>query len=260
MPLIDTHAHLDEEAFSQDCPEVVARAIDSGLQAIFTIGTTASSSQNAVKLAAEYPQVYAVVGIQPNYVAEAQQGDWELIQQLAGESKVIGIGETGLDRYWDYAPLDLQQDYFRKHIELAQQHDVPFVVHCREAEADVVELMQSVAGTSQLKGIMHSFCGDLATAEACLKLGLHISFAGMLTFKKNDDLRSVASQIPLDRLLVETDSPYLAPQPNRGKRNEPAWVQFTAECLAELHGLSLKEIGSATTKNARELFQLPDAE
>ena len=256
MKLFDTHAHLDEEAFHPDRPETVQNAIDAGVETILSIGITAESSQRAVDLAATFENVYAVVGIQPNYVAQLKPNDWELIETLSTADKVVGIGETGLDRYWDYAPIELQQDYFRRHIQLSRKLDLPFVIHCREAEADVVELLQQEAGDAPLKGIMHSFCGSPETAIARLELGLHISFAGMLTFKKNDELRETARQIPLDRLLVETDSPYLAPVPMRGKRNEPAFVKYTCACLAELHQKTAEEMAEITTANARALFNI----
>ena len=254
--LIDTHAHLDEQSFDTDREDVLARAAEAGVQSILSIGVTLSTSRAAVELARRYGPIQAVVGIQPNYVAEAQADDFDAIIELSRESCVVGIGETGLDKYWDAAPLDLQQEYFHKHIELSIECGKPFVVHCREAEPEVVELLRSHANTGPLNGVMHSFCGDQATAEACLDMGMHISFAGMLTYKRNSDLREVASRIPLERLLVETDCPYLAPVPVRGKRNEPANVVHTARCLAELHSLSLDELAEQTTANARRLFDL----
>lgn len=256
--LFDTHAHLDEDAFSQDVDEVVARAVASGVTAMLAVATTVASSRETIVLAARFPNVFASVGIHPNYAVQAKPGDWESIEELASSPKVIAIGETGLDRYWDHTPFDVQLDYFRRQIELAGRCDVPFIVHCREAEPDVVAVLREMAGEGQLKGIMHSFCGGRATLDTALELGLHISFAGMLTFKKNIELRELAKTIPLDRLLVETDSPYLAPQPNRGKRNEPAFVRHTAECLAEVRGMTLEEIAVITTANAKRLFQLPD--
>lgn len=257
MRLIDTHCHLDEEAFAQDRDEVIQRAVDAGVSSIITISITAASSRRAVQLAQQYDSVSAVVGVQPNYVAQMQPGDWEAIEQLASEPKVVGIGETGLDRYWDYAPLDVQREYFTKHIELARRCNLPFVVHCREAEADVVAHLREASADGPLHGVMHSFSGDAATATACLELGLYISFAGMLTYRKNDALRAVAKQVPLDRLLVETDAPYLSPEPVRKiRRNEPAHVRHTAACLAEVHGMTLDAIAELTTGNARSLFGL----
>ncbi len=257
--LFDTHAHLDEDAFNQDVDEVIARAIAAGVTSILAVATTMDSSQATIALAARVPHVFAAVGIHPNYAALAKPGDWEIVEQLANSPKVIAIGETGLDRYWDHTPFEIQCDYFRRHLELARQQDKPFIVHCREAEPDVVAALREAAALApngQLKGIMHSFCGSASTLSVALELGLHISCAGMVTFKKNSELRELAKTVPLDRLLVETDSPYLAPLPQRGKRNEPAFVQHTAACLAEVHGLSLAEISELTTANARRLFGL----
>lgn len=254
--LIDTHAHLDEEAFDPDRDDVVTRAIDAGVARIVTIGTTAPTSLRAVEIAGQYPSVFAAVGIQPNYAAQAKAGDWEEIEHLARSPKVIAIGETGLDRYWDYAPFDVQIDYFQRHLRLAREVDLPFVVHCREAEADVVAQLRLATVAGPLRGVMHSFTGDLETARACLDMGLYISFAGMVTFKKSQALREVAMQIPVDRILVETDSPYLAPQPFRGKRNEPAWVRATANNLAELRGVATDDFSRQTTENACRLFRL----
>lgn len=255
-PLIDTHAHLDEEAFDPDRSEVIARAAAAGIIRIVTIGTTADTSRRAVEVAANFPSVYAAVGIQPNYAAQAKAGDWEVIESLAAEPRVVAIGETGLDRYWDYAPFDVQIDYFQRHIELAQRLDKPFVVHCREAEADVVAQLRAAAGRGPLRGVMHSFTGSLETAVACLELGLYISFAGMLTYKKSQALRDLVKELPIERIVVETDSPYLAPQPMRGKRNEPAFVRVTANALADLAGMPQEEFARQTTANACRLFGL----
>lgn len=255
--VIDTHAHLDESAFEHDVAEIVARAQAAGVERVLTIGTTRASSERAVALAERFPDVVsAVVGIQPNYVAEIQHGDWEAVVALAAHPRVVAIGETGLDKYWDYAPFDLQVDYFDRHIALSRELGKPFIVHCREAEAETVEQLQRAAQSGPLRGVMHSFCGSQTTAEACLALGMHLSFAGMLTFKKNEALREVAARVPLDRLLVETDAPYLAPEPFRGKRNEPAYVQHTLQRLAGIHGVTPEEMAAATTANAKRLFGL----
>ena len=230
--------------------------LDAGVEAIISIGITLETSQNAVKLAQQYDNVYAVVGIQPNYVAQMGEDDWQQIEELAGAPRVVGIGETGLDRYWDYAPIDQQAEYFTRHIELAQRLELPFIVHCRDAEADVVAQLRQAAAGDQLSGVMHSFCGDLQTAEACLELGLHISLAGMVTFKKNEALRAVAKAVPDERILVETDAPYLSPEPVRKiRRNEPAHVRHTAELLANVRGASFQSLASQTTNNARRLFR-----
>lgn len=254
--LIDTHAHLDEQAFDVDRDEVLQRAVEAGVEHILTVGINVATSRAAVELAEQYEMISAVVGIQPNYVAEMQPGDWEAIEELATHPQVVGIGETGLDRYWDYAPIDLQQQYFDLHLELSRRINKPFVVHCREAEADVVEQLRRASANGPLNGVMHSFCGDAEVATVCLEMGLHISFAGMVTFKKNDALRAAASQVPHNRLLVETDAPYLSPVPLRGKRNEPANVVHTTKCISEAAGLSLDELARLTTANARRLFSL----
>ncbi|MCH8830327.1 MAG: TatD family hydrolase [Planctomycetes bacterium] len=256
VPLIDTHAHLDEEAFDSDRDDVIRRAGEAGIETVVTIGTTAKSSTAAVELAKRNSSLRAAVGIQPNYVAEATDEDWTSIERLVADPVVVAVGETGLDRYWDYSPFDLQVEYFRRHIALARRHDLPFVVHCREAEADVVAELRQAAENGRLKGVMHSYSGDEQTARQCLELGMHISFSGMLTYKKNEALRQVATGIPLNRLLVETDAPYLAPVPKRGKRNEPALIVHTAHCLADLHQIPLQELAAQTTANATALFDL----
>ncbi len=257
MEFIDTHAHLDEQAFEPDLDEVLQRARAAGLSAILTIGVTADTSRAAVRLAECYPDVFAVVGVQPNYVSQAHPDDWDTIVALAAHPRVVAIGETGLDRYWDHSPLDLQREWFARHLELARSLGKPFVVHCREAEADVVVQLQQAAEHGPLKGVMHSFSGNAETARACLDLGLHLSFAGMVTYKRNAELRAVAAAVPPDRYLIETDAPYLAPVPHRGKRNEPAHVVETARCLASQTGRTLDEVAAETTANARRLFALP---
>lgn len=256
MSLIDTHAHLDEEAFEPDREDVLSRAVEAGLTGIISIGINLETSRAAVALAERYPLIHAVVGIQPNYVHEAGEGDWNAIKALADHPRVVGIGETGLDRYWDYAPFDLQVEYFARHIAFAREKQLPFIVHCREAGAEVVEQLKIAAGGEPLVGVMHSFCESAKIARACLDLGLHISFSGMVTYKKSTELRDLARDVPLDRILVETDAPYLAPTPKRGKRNEPAYVRYTAARLAEVHGLAPEEFGELTTENACRLFQL----
>lgn len=254
---IDTHCHLNEGAFAPDVAEVVDRAVAAGVVRMIVIGCTLDSSRAAVALAERFPAVYAAVGIQPNYVSAAGPTDFDEIVALSQSPKVVAIGETGLDRYWDHSPIELQRDYFARHIELARSRDLPFVVHCREAEADVVASLQTAAKDGPLAGVMHSFTGDLATAKVCWELGLYISFAGMITFKRNEALRQVAAAVPADRLLVETDAPYLAPAPHRGKRNEPDYVRYTGEYLATVRKVLPETLAAETTANARRLFKLP---
>ncbi|MCA9035381.1 MAG: TatD family hydrolase [Planctomycetaceae bacterium] len=256
MQLIDTHCHLDSETFQREIDDVIRRANDAGIVKMVTIGTTVESSQAAIVLSNQHAAISAVVGIHPNYTHEVKPGDWEKILDLAQHPRVVGIGETGLDKYWDDSPLEVQRDYFRRHLQLSRNAGKPFVVHCREAEPEVMEILREDFENGPLNGLMHAFCGDAEMAAECIEMGMSISFAGMVTFRKNDAMREVARTIPLDRLLVETDSPYLAPQAFRGKRNEPAYVKFTAECLAEVHGLSLEELAARTTANAMQIFGL----
>jgi TatD DNase family protein len=255
--LIDTHCHLDAEAFQQDINDVIQRALNTGVEHMLTIGTCVRSSEAAIMLANRFSCVSAVVGIHPNYVTEAAPNDFERIEDLARHPRVVGIGETGLDKYWDTAPIELQREFFVRHIELSRAIRKPFVVHCRDAEADVLDVLRSQSADGvQLSGVMHAFSGSAETARECVAMGLHISFAGMLTYKKNDALRAVAATVPQDRLLVETDAPYLAPQANRGKRNEPAYVQQTCECLATVHDVAAANMAHRTSENAKRLFRL----
>ncbi len=257
MPLIDTHCHLDSDDFDRDRPEVISRAIAAGVERMVAIAVAADSSAAVVRLAAENEAVYAAVGIHPNYTAEAKPGDWDRVVALAGEPKVVALGETGLDRFRDHASFESQQEYFARHIALSQQRGLPFVVHMRACEADVLEMLRDFAQRGPLLGVMHSFTGDEAMAAECVALGLYISFAGMVTYKKSDALRTVAATIPADRILVETDSPYLAPEPLRGKRNEPANVVHTAARIAAVRGQSVEDFAVQTTANGRRLFRLP---
>ncbi|MBL8797506.1 MAG: TatD family hydrolase [Planctomycetia bacterium] len=258
VELIDTHAHLDDERFKDDLPAVLDRARAAGLSRIITIATTAQDGNACVNLARQHPLLAATVGIQPNNVAEAGPTDWDdVVAHFAKPQAkhIVALGETGLDRYWDRAPFPLQEDYFARHLALARKQGLPVVIHCREAEADVVRMLrEDYDRHGPVRGVMHSFTGDAATAAACVEMGLFISFAGMLTYKNSEVLRATARTVPLTRLLVETDSPYLAPVPVRGKRNEPAYVAHTAACLAGLHGVELSLLSEHTTRNARTLF------
>lgn len=257
MQLFDTHAHLDDEQFDQARDEVVERARAVGVGAIVAVGTTASSSETCVELTARYDIVHAAVGIQPNYCAEAGPGDWDRVKALAQQPGVVALGETGLDRHWDYTPFDVQQDYFDRHLRLSQELNLPFIVHMRDCGGDILAMVTEAASRGPLRGVMHSFTGDTELAAKCVGLGLYISFAGMVTYKKSTELREVAASIPDDRILIETDAPYLSPHPKRGQRpNEPALVIHTAECLAETRGVSIEQFAQATSENARKLFRL----
>jgi TatD DNase family protein len=259
MQYFDTHAHLDAEEFNADRSETIARAREAGVENILCVAVSAASSHSVVQLA-EANNLHAAVGIHPNATAEAAADDWEQVVALVGHPRVVALGETGLDRYWDYAPLALQVEYLDRHLRLAQQHDLPVIIHCRDAAADLMPILRDAAARGPLCGVLHAFSGDEVLAAECIALGLHISFAGNVTYsnKKFDILRSAAKTIPDDRLLIETDSPYLVPQAFRGRRqrNEPANVVYTAAFLAELRDATAGEIAQLTTANARLLFRM----
>jgi TatD DNase family protein len=256
-PLIDTHAHLDDHRLRRDWDGVIARAREAGVVQMIAIGTTAADGAAVVELARAHRGIFAAVGIHPNEAAEAAEGDWDAVVEMAGRPGVVAIGETGLDRYWDRTPFEVQQEWFARHLELAHRLDRPVVIHCRDCTRELIEQLQSLG--RPVRGVQHSFTGTWDDATAFLDVGLHLSFAGMLTYtnKNLDALRDVAARVPLDRILVETDSPYLSPHPFRGKTNEPARVAVTARRLAELRGISPEELARITTENARRLFGLP---
>lgn len=260
MRLFDTHAHLNQSDFDVDRAEVIARAKAAGVEQIVTVGYNLVSSRQSIDIAAGFPGVYAAVGIQPNDSVHAAPGDWDEIVRLASSPDVVALGETGLDRYWDTSPLPVQQDYFDRHLRLSQAIGLPFIVHTRESDAEVLAMLREARRRGEITGVMHSFTGSAETAAECVALGLYISFAGMVTFKKSDALRAVAATIPAERILIETDSPYLSPHPLRGKRNEPAHVTHTAACLAQVRGVSLAEFAEQTVTNAQRLFRVGPSE
>lgn len=259
MILFDTHVHLDDEQFDTRRDRIIQRAVTAGVASIVAVGTSAASSRQCVELANRFECVYAAVGIQPNYCGEADSEDWRRVAEMATASRVVAVGETGLDRHWDFTPWDVQQDYFDRHLQLAQQCDLPVVIHMRDCQREMVAALERAGQRKAVRGVMHSFTGDSETAARCIEIGLHISFAGMVTYKKSDALRAVAATIPTDRLLVETDAPYLSPHPKRGQRpNEPALIVHTAQCLADVRGTDVELLARQTTDNARRLFRVAD--
>jgi TatD DNase family protein len=254
---VDTHVHLAEGRLRSQLPTVLERAARAGVTQVIAIGTTAGDSLELAKIAQHQPGVFAAVGIHPNEAADASEQDWSTICESTTQPGVVAIGETGLDRYWDRTPFEVQQVWFDRHLALAHQQDLPIVIHCRDCQRDVLEQLQR-QGRS-IRGVMHAFTGGCEEAEAFVALGLSISFAGMLTFsnKALDSLRAAAASVPLDRLLVETDSPYLSPHPFRGQVNEPSRVVITGQRLAAIRALSADELAQITTANARKLFRLP---
>ena len=255
--LIDTHAHLDDEQFGSDLPAILENARRAGVVRVITIATTAASSRANLALAQAHPMLAAAVGIHPNSAAQAGPDDWDAVASLALDTHAVAIGETGLDRYRAHTPFAIQEDYFARHLALSRSTKKPIVIHCREADDDVLRMLRDdFQRHGSIRGVLHSFCGSVEMARECVTMGLSISFAGMLTYKNAADVRSAAATVPLDRLLVETDAPYLAPVPMRGKRNEPAFVRYTAACLAGVVELSPDALAERTTANARALFGL----
>lgn len=250
--LIDTHMHLHSPQFDADRPAVFERAVAAGVARMVEVGYDLESSRAALRLAESDPHIFAAVGIQPHYATIADNAWLAEVRQLAAHPKVVAIGEIGLDYYHDRAPHDLQERLFREQLALARELALPVVIHSRDAQIDTVRILRSAARGQP--GIMHSFSGDWAYAEACLDVGFHLSFSGPVTFGKAAELHDVARRVPLDRVLCETDCPYLAPHPVRGKRNEPANVRLVAERLAALREQPLHELAAAIWGNAEAIF------
>jgi TatD DNase family protein len=257
---IDSHAHIDGTEFDADRAEVIQRARDAGVATILNIGTGdphAGVFERAVELAEKHADVYVALGVHPHdarlFDDAAEHRTTKLITQ---SNRVIAWGEIGLDFHYDNSPRDVQVKVFRRQLQLARELRLPVIIHTREAESKTIETLKSEWGSSGLPGIMHCFSGSQWLAEQALALGFSVSFSGIITFKKAQELRDVAKQVPLDRLLIETDCPYLAPVPFRGKRNEPAFVVEVARCLAELREKTLEELGEITSENFGRLFNL----
>ncbi|MDO3380060.1 TatD family hydrolase [Geoalkalibacter halelectricus] len=257
--LIDTHAHLDNRPFAQDLEDVIARARDNDVDTILTVGCDLESSRHSIALAQRFTEVYAAVGIHPHDALQADEEGLRQLRELAVAAKVVALGETGLDYYRDRAPRDAQRLAFRRQIRLARELALPLIVHDRDAHEDILTILREEQA-AEVGGVIHCFSGDLAMARACLEMGFYISFPATITYPKNSELREVVRSVPMERLLIETDCPYLAPQPFRGKRNEPAYVRLTAEKVAEIKGLSLEDVARITTLNAGNLFGIGRAE
>ncbi len=253
--LADSHAHIDDERFDADREEVVARALAAGVSLIVNIGADMASSARSVALAEKYPGIYAAVGMHPHDSRDMKETDYHQLEQWATHPKVVAIGEIGLDYHYDLSPRPVQKEVFLRQLDLARKTGKPFIIHEREAHADMLDIIRNAA--RGLNGVFHCFSGSVETAREYLKMGFYISVAGPVTFPKSAKTKDVAKAVPLDRLLVETDSPYLTPQPFRGKRNEPAYVRLVAEEIANLRDIPLAELAEATTANVRRLFNIP---
>ena len=256
-PIVDSHCHLDFEDYASDLPEVLGRAREAGLVAMVCIGSgrDIGSARGAVALAGREPDIYAAVGVHPHDVARMAESDWSELDGLARADRVVAVGETGLDYYYQHSPRPDQQAAFRRFIALARAARRPVVCHIRDAHEEAAAILRE-EGAADVGGVVHCFTGGVADARRYLDLGFLLSFSGILTFKKAEDIRAAAVDAPLDRVMVETDAPYLAPIPHRGKRNEPAYVVRTLALLAELRGLPFDEAAAATTANARRLFRI----
>jgi TatD DNase family protein len=258
--LVDSHAHLDSKPYANDLDAVIEHAGEQGVAHILTVGCDLESSRASVDLALRYPNIYASVGIHPHDASSVNDAVIdELTSMINSSDKVVSVGETGLDYYRDRSPRDMQRAAFRRHIQLAKDTGKPLIIHDREAHEDVVKILQEERA-SEIGGVLHCFSGDLAMARKCMEMGFYISFAGPLTYPKNDALRAIAQALPIDIMLVETDCPYLSPQPWRGKRCEPAYVRTTAEKLAETKGLTLEDVARITSLNAWRLFGIGDVD
>jgi TatD DNase family protein len=253
LHLVDTHAHLDFSNFDSDRVAVLQKAADLGLKLIVNVGCDLLSSQKSVSLAAQYPFVYAAVGIHPHDAARAPVDYLSRLEEMARSPKVVALGEMGLDFYRDRSPRPVQRDVFRRQLKLARKINLPVIIHARDAHDEVLRILEE-EGLPTAGGVMHCFSGDLELAKKCLELGLYISIAGPVTYSRSNTLREVAEAVPMERLLIETDAPFLAPEPLRGKRNEPANVAFVAEKVAALRGISSEILGNKCLENARRLF------
>lgn len=253
--LIDSHCHLDFPDFDADRDAMLDRARAAGVEHFLTISTRLSTFARVRDVAGRYDDVHCTLGVHPHHAAEeAGATSLERLVELAADPKVAGIGETGLDYHYDTSPRDVQRANFRIHIQACLETGLPLIVHTREADADTMRILREEATGAGLKGILHCFSSGRALAEEAVEFGFHVSFSGILTFKKSEELRAIARDLPVERLLVETDAPYLAPVPHRGHRNEPGFVVHTAAVLAEVKGMAPDALAAATTENFRRLF------
>lgn len=251
--LIDTHAHLNAIQYQEDLEEVIERAQSEGVEIIVVVGFDRETITRAIELADTYEFIYATVGWHPVDAIDMTDEDLKWIEELCSHPKVVALGEMGLDYYWDKSPKEIQKEVFRKQIVLAKKVKLPIIIHNREATADIIEILEE-ENASEVGGIMHCFTGSVEVAKQCMDMNFYISFGGPVTFKNAKKPKEVAAEIPLDRLLIETDCPYLTPHPFRGKRNEPSYVKYVAEQIAELKGVTFEEIAQKTSDNAKRFF------
>jgi TatD DNase family protein len=253
-PIVDSHCHLDFDVLQQDLPGVISRAANAGVHMMVTIGTRLKTFPVIREIAENHDSVYCSVGVHPNNAADEPDVTAQQLVELAHHPKVIAIGEAGLDYHYDRAPKDVQETLFRQHIQAGRETDLPLVIHSREAEDDTLAILADEMGKGAFKPLLHCFSSKKYLAEKGLELGAYVSFSGILTFKNAQEIKDTAAMVPMDRLLVETDAPFLAPMPYRGKPNQPAYTANTLACLAEIKGVSIEEMSRVTSDNFFQLF------
>ncbi|MDT8862633.1 TatD family hydrolase [Alkalihalobacillus sp. MEB130] len=251
--LFDTHVHLNADQFDEDLEEVLGRAKEAGVEYMVVVGFDEKTINRAMALVERYDFLYAAVGWHPVDAIDMKDEHLQWLEELSSHRKVVALGEMGLDYHWDKSPKEVQKQVFREQIRLAKKVKLPIIIHNREADRDIVDMLKE-ENASEVGGIMHCFGGSVEIAQECLDMNFHISLGGPVTFKNAKRPKQVAKAVPLDRLLIETDCPYLAPHPNRGKRNEPAYVKLVAEQIAELRELEYDHVVQQTTENAKKLF------
>jgi TatD DNase family protein len=253
--IFDSHAHLDDERFDKDRDQIIARAKENGIEYILNPGADLNTSIRAVNLAQKYKNVYAAVGVHPHDVKDIDEDTIQVLKALSNKEKVVAIGEIGLDFYYDHSPRDDQRKWFRRQIELAKEVNLPLIIHDRDAHEETFKILKEY-DVGSTGCVMHCYASSVEMAKEYIKMGVYISLAGPVTFKNARKTHDVAREIPLEWLLVETDSPYLTPEPYRGKRNEPSYVKLVAEKIAQAKGISLEEVANQTTLNAKKLFRI----
>ncbi len=257
--IVDSHTHVSDGRFDEDRLRVLERGREQGVEAFVDIGCWPERDRRlaSVRLAEDHEDVFSVIGVHPHDVGAIDDEDLAHVRELVqGHPRVVGVGETGLDFHYDHSPRDRQMQWFARFLDLAGELDKPCVVHSRSADEETVQVMKD-SGAADLRGVIHCFTGGPALADGALELGWHIGFTGIVTFKRADNVVDAVRRCPLDRLLVETDAPYLAPIPHRGKRNEPAYLTHIVERIAQIKEMTVQEVAKATTANARRLFGLP---
>ena len=251
--LFDTHTHLDDKKFDTDREKLINSLKSQEISLLVNVGANMESSKNSILLAEKYDFIYASVGVHPSDTKDLTDGDIDALEKMAQHKKVVAIGEIGLDYYWDEPEREIQKEWFLKQLLLAKKLNMPYIIHDRDAHADTLEIIKKVGYTN---GVMHCFSGSAEMAKEVIKMGMYVSLSGTVTFKNAPKTQAVANVIPLDKLLIETDSPYLTPEPFRGKRNNSAYVKYTAEKIAKIRGLELEELARITLENGKRFYNI----